>query len=115
MPGYFCSVKKSSIVLHCGVFSYNQVVALPDTEVSVHITGAQCDTMVQESMYRTLDSVAVPIQWNIENVIKFTLGGEMHATTSHVNYCSGTRIKVKTGFIDEGLELDQIKVLIRKT
>ena len=39
----------------------------------------------------------------------------MHAKTSHVNYCSGTQIKVKTGFIDEGLELDQIKVLIWKT
>ena len=71
--------------------------------------------MVQESVYCSPDGTAVPIQWNIENVIKFTLGGEMHATTSHVNYCSGTRIKVKTGFIDEGLELNQIKVLIRKT
>ena len=60
LPGYFCSVKKSSILLRCGVFSYNQVVAIPDTEVSVHLTGAQCDTMVQESVYRSPDGRLYP-------------------------------------------------------
>ena len=113
--GYWCSIVRSSIQIRCGVWSYIQLIAVPETEVQVHIPASLCQSMIQEKVYRTEEGQEVKLDPTKENVITMTLGGEFHATDTKVNYCQGTDRKVGTGIIENALVLEQLKINIRNT
>ena len=113
--GSWCSIVRSSIQIRCGVWSYIQLIAVPETEVQVHVPASLCQSMIQEGVYRTEDGTEVKLDRTKENVITMTLGGEFHATDSKVNYCQGTDRKVGTGIIENALVLEQLKINILKT
>ena len=68
LPGHFCSIVKSSITVRCGLWSYNQIVELPETEVTVHISSTECLSMIQEQIYRMLEGQKIPLTKGKENV-----------------------------------------------
>ena len=74
LPGHFCKIIKSSITVHCGLWSYNRIVEVPESEASVHISSSQCLSMIQESVYRTPNGQKIQISKNKENLLSFALG-----------------------------------------
>ena len=113
--GYWCSVVKSTKIIRCGIWSYNQILTVPDSEIQVHVSSADCQAMVQESIFRTPDGKEVKLNRKRENVFKFTLGGELHAEEDKTNYCQGTDLKVDTGIIGNAIILEQVKVNVFPT
>ena len=45
--GNYCSIIRSTTKIRCGLWSYNQLLAVPETEVNVHISDSDCKSMIQ--------------------------------------------------------------------
>ena len=71
--------------------------------------------MIQEGIYRTPDGTEIKLDRNKENIISFTLGGELHATDSKVMYCQGSDKKLKSGIVENTIILEQLKIKILDT
>ena len=110
-----CSIVKSSITMRCGIWSYNQIISIPETEVQLHITSSECQAMIQEGVYRTPDGRELNIKMDVENVFKFTLNGEIHAQTDKTNFCQGKDLQVESGIIENAIILEQVKINIINT
>ena len=113
--GFMCSIVKSSITMRCGIWSYNQIISIPETEVQLHITSSEFQAMIQEGVYRTPDGRELSIKMDVENVFKFTLNGEIHAQTDKTNFCQGKDLQVETGIIENAIILEQYKINIINT
>ena len=74
LKGSWCSIVRSTIQIRCGVWSYIQLLAVPETEIHVHVPNTLCQSMVQEGVYRTKDNTEIKLDNTKENVITLTLG-----------------------------------------
>ena len=98
--GYYCSIIQSKFTIRCGIWSYNQVLGVPQTEIPLHIPMNQCQSMVLEKIYRAPNGEAVSLELGIENVVSLSIGGSMHAKDDKTNYCQGSDLQTSTGIIE---------------
>ena len=94
----------------CEIWRYNHILTVSHSEIQVHVSSADCQSMVQENIFRSPDGKEVGINRKREGVFKFTLGGGLHAEEDKTNYCQGTDLQVDTGIIGNALILEQVKV-----
>ena len=111
----WCSIVRSTTKIRCGLWSYNQLLAAPETEVNVHVSSSDCQSMIQEGVYRTPEGTEIKLDSTCENVISLTLGGEMHPETDKTNYCQGSDRRIGDGVIENTLILEQLKINILST
>ena len=78
------------VTVRCGIWSYIQLLSVPETEVQVHVSSSDCQSMIQEGVYRTPEGTEIKLNRSRENVLSFTLGGEIHAEEDKTNYCQGS-------------------------
>ena len=113
--GHSCSIIKSNLIVRCGLWSYNQILTVPDTEIRVHIPYSDCQAMALEGVYRTSGGKEIKLDTKKENVISLTLGGTIHATKSKTNFCQGTDLQLATGIVENAIQLEQLKINVLST
>ena len=83
--GSYCSIVKTTAEIRCGIMSYVQVLDVPQTEIQQHVTTSECQALIQESLYSTPEGQAVHLDTTRENVLSFTLGGEIQAKNDKIS------------------------------
>ena len=69
MKGHSCQIIKSSFLLYCGAWSHQKFAEVPKIEITQEVTRLECQTMVQNQFFQTLEGTKHRIQINTENVL----------------------------------------------
>ena len=114
LKGHYCSIVKSSIKKQCGLLSIEKTLEIPNTEIPVPLTNLECLNLAQTLQYKTKDEQVFPLKMNSETILKFSMAGQVHSSTSEGSYCVGNRIKTDTGWVSSGFELIQLKIILKQ-
>ena len=111
LKGHSCSVIKSSFLLYCGAFSHQKFAEVPKIEITQEVTRLECQTMVQNQFFQTLEGTKHRIQINTENIFSVTEKGMIKDEDNAVS-CQGQTVKVHDQLFDNMILISQYKVTV---
>ena len=94
IPGYKCKVKRSSWQLYCGTFSHERLIAIPQIEINLPVSIAQCETLVTTNQYSTDYGTQHQVPLGEETVFSVSELGVNHTETNGKVWCEGQTLKI---------------------
>ena len=113
MRGYSCEIIRSTFVIHCGMFSHSEVIAIPDIELKQMVTLRECQTMVTTGEWTAADGSKHKVKIGAERVIHVSEKGILHAETNNI-YCEGEDLKINGHIIPGVLKMTQYRIIINR-
>ena len=114
IPGYKCKVKRSSWQLYCGAFSHERLIAIPQIEINLPLSIAQCETLVTTNQYSTDYGTQHQVPLGEETVFSVSELGVTHTETNGKVWCEGQTLKIGDKVVDNVLVMSQYRVLLEK-
>ena len=68
MKGYSCQIIRSTFIIHCGMFSHQELLRIPDIEIKQTVEINECQAMVNTGFLRTKEGTTHKVKMGEENV-----------------------------------------------
>ena len=111
--GYSCQITKSTFLLYCGAFSHTKLASPPIIEVSVPLTGRECESLVATEKFRSMEGGTHPVKLGTESIFHVTEKGLLHSSANAIT-CEGQTMKIGDNIVSNMLEVSQYKVILQK-
>ena len=113
MKGYSCEIVRSTFVIHCGMFSHQEVIAIPDIELKQMVPLHECQTMVTTGEWIAADGSKHRVKIGAERIFHVSEKGILHAETNKI-YCEGEDLKINGNIIPGVIKMTQYRVTITR-
>ena len=113
MKGYSCSMIRSTFIIHCGMFSHQELLQMPDIEIKQDISLQQCQNMVTTGYWTTREGTQHKIAIGQENIIHVSEKGVLHKDTNKI-WCEGEALKINGNIIDGVIKMVQYRTKIEE-
>ena len=78
MKGWNCDVIRSTFILHCGMFSHQDLVQMPDIEIRQTVPLQQCQTMINTGYMTTKEGSTHQVEIGAETIFHVSERGILH-------------------------------------
>ena len=112
MTGFSCKIYKSSFTMHCGMFSHEEILKVPDIEIQQPIDIQDCHSMVNGRHWTSREGTSHRIKLG-ENVIQLLDKGTIYNNDNKMA-CEGEKVKLGSQLVDGVVVMSQYRVLLLK-
>jgi hypothetical protein len=113
MSGFSCQIIRSTFVVHCGMFSHNEVIRMPDIEIKQVASIQECQAMITTGYWATREGTRHKVIIGAENVIHVSEKGMLHES-NHKIWCEGEALKINGNLIEGVLKMVQYRLTIEE-
>ena len=113
MTGFSCEIIRSTFTVHCGMFSHNEVIRMPDIEIRQTASIQECRAIITTGYWTTREGTRHQVKINAENVIHVSEKGMLHES-NHKIWCEGEELKINGNLIQGVLQMTQYRLIIEE-
>lgn len=113
MKGYSCQIIRSTFIVHCGMFSHNEVLKMPDIEIKQAVTTRQCQEMVTTGYWTSREGTRHKVKIGEENIFHVSEKGVLHEDNNKI-WCEGEALKINSNIIEGVLKMVQYRTIIEE-
>ena len=113
MKGWNCDIIRSTFILHCGMFSHQDLVQMPDIEIRQAVPLQQCQTMINTGYLITKEGSTHEVKIGEETIFHVSERGILHEENNKI-WCEGQELKINNNIISGVLKMVQYRVTIQK-
>ena len=113
MTGYSCQIIRSTFIVHCGMFSHNEVLKMPDIEIRQVVTTRQCQEMVTMGYWTSREGTRHKVQVGEESIFHVSEKGILHEDNNKI-WCEGEALKINSNLIEGVLKMVQYRIIIEE-
>ena len=113
MKGWNCNVIRSTFVLHCGMFSHQDFVQMPDIEIKIDVPLQQCQNMINTKYMTTKEGSTHQVELGAETIFHVSELGILHEESNKI-WCEGQEMKINQNIIEGVLKMVQYRVTIQE-
>ena len=113
MSGYSCNVVRSTFVLHCGMFSHQELLRMPDIEIRQVVTIRQCQEMVTTGYWTSREGTRHKVRIGEETILHISEKGVLHEDSNKI-WCEGEQMKINSNLIEGVLKMVQYRTIIEE-
>ena len=113
MDGYSCQIIRSTFVVHCGMFSHNEVLKMPDIEIKQVVSIQECQVMVTTGYYTAREGSRHKVDIGKENVFHVSEKGVLHEDNNKI-WCEGEEMRINAQIVPGVLKMVQYRVIIEE-
>ena len=111
--GHSCEVIRSTFTIHCGMFSHNEVIKMPDIEVKKPLSLLECQTLLTTGFWTTSEGTRHQIEMGQEEIIHVSEKGVLHQDSNKI-WCEGEDLKINGNIIPGVIQMVQYRVLVQE-
>ena len=93
MEGWSCMSIRSTFILHCGMFSHQELIQMPDIEIKESIPQQKCKTMINTGYMITKEGSTHEVKIGEETVFHVSERGILHEENNKI-WCEGQELKM---------------------
>ena len=113
MNGYSCQIIRSTFIVHCGMFSHQEVIKMPDIEIKQDVSIQECQAMVTTEYWTTREGTRHKIKIGEENIFQVSEKGILHESNNKI-WCEGEDLKINSNIIEGVLKMVQYRTIIEE-
>ena len=113
MKGYSCQIIRSTFIIHCGMFSHQELLRMPDIEIKQTVEINECQAMVNTGFLRTKEGTKHKVKMGEENVFHVSEKGVLHQNSNKI-WCEGESLKINNNIIPGVLKMVQYRTTIEQ-
>ena len=113
MEGWNCDIIRSTFILHCGMFSHQDLVQMPDIEIRQSVPLQQCQTMINTGYLITKEGSTHEVKIGEETIFHVSERGILHEENNKI-WCEGQELKINNNIISGVLKMVQYRVTIQE-
>ena len=113
MTGYSCSMVRSTFIIHCGMFSHQELLQMPDIEIKQDIPLQQCQSMVTTGYWTTREGTRHRIKIGEESITHVSEKGVLHEDSNKI-WCEGEELKINGNIISGVVKMVQYRTKIEE-
>ena len=113
MTGYSCSMVRSTFIIHCGMFSHQELLQMPDIEIKQDIPLQQCQNMVTTGYWTTREGTRHRIKIGEESITHVSEKGVLHEDSNKI-WCEGEELKINGNIISGVVKMVQYRTKIEE-
>ena len=110
MTGYSCQTIRSTFVVHCGMFSHNEVIKMPDIEIKQVVTVRECQAMITTGYWTSREGTRHKVKIGAENIFHVSEKGILHEDNNKI-WCEGEALKINSNLIEGVLKMVQYRII----
>ena len=110
MSGYSCQTIRSTFVVHCGMFSHNEVIKMPDIEIKQVVTVRECQAMITTGYWTSREGTRHKVKIGAENIFHVSEKGILHEDNNKI-WCEGEALKINSNLIEGVLKMVQYRII----
>ena len=113
LTGYSCTITRSTWTHYCGAYSHLKLAQPPEIEIPEPGSTVQCQQLIRQGLFTTLDGKTHTVSLNSENIIhSFDLGTIF--TSGGGIACQGETYKIGEQIIQNIVKVSQIKIVLQQ-
>ena len=113
MEGWSCTSIRSTFILHCGMFSHQELIQMPDIEIKESIPQQKCRTMINTGYMTTKEGSTHEVKIGEETVFHVSERGILHEENNKI-WCEGQELKINNNILSGILKMVQYRVTIQE-
>ena len=78
MSGYSCQMIRSTFTMHCGMFSHQEMVRIPDIEIKQDVSLHSCQNIITTGYWTTREGTVHKIKIGEESILHISEKGVLH-------------------------------------
>ena len=106
MEGWSCDIIRSTFILHCGMFSHQDFVQMPDIEIRQSVSLQQCQTVINTGYLVTKEETIHDVKVGEETIFHVSEREILHEENNKI-WCEGQELKVNINIISGVLKVVQ--------
>ena len=103
----------STFDLYCGTWSHQKFAAIPKIEIHEELTKSECKQMIGRQKYPNGNGQTIKLDIDGETIIYSTPIGEFGEKNHNIE-CEGQSVKIKGRVVEEVVEMQQVKIILRR-
>ena len=84
MTGYSCQMIRSTFTMHCGMFSHQEILRIPDIEIKQDVSLHQCQNMITTGYWTTREGTNHKIKIGEESILHVSEKGVLHEESNKI-------------------------------
>ena len=113
MRGHSCQIIRSTFVNHCGMFSHNEVLKMPDIEIKQAVSLQECQAMITPGYWTSREGTRHKVEIGKENIFHVSEKGILHESNNKI-WCEGEDLKINGNIIEGVLKMVQYRIIIEE-
>ena len=113
MTGYSCQMIRSTFTMHCGMFSHQEILRIPDIEIKTPVSLHQCQSMITTGYWTTREGTTHKIKVGEETVLHVSEKGVLHEESNKI-WCEGEDMKMNGNIIEGVMKMVQYRTIIEE-
>ena len=113
MNGYSCQVIRSTFIVHCGMFSHQEVIKMPDIEIKQVVSIQECQAMITTGYWTTREGTRHEVKIGEENIYHISEKGILHENNNKI-WCEGEALKINGNKIEGILKMVQYRTILEE-
>ena len=104
MEGWSCDIIRSTFILHCGMFSHQDFVQMPDIEIRQSASLSQCQNIINTGYIVTKEGTMHEVKIGEETIFHVSERGILHEDNNKI-WCEGQEVKINNNLISGVLKM----------
>ena len=113
MTGFSCQRIRSTFTMHCGMFSHQELLRIPDIEIKQDVSLHQCQNMITTGYWTTREGTTHKIKVGEESIVHVSEKGVLHEDSNKI-WCEGEDLKMDNNIIEGVMKMVQYRTIIEE-
>ena len=113
MSGYSCQMIRSTFTMHCGMFSHQEMVRIPDIEIKQDVSLHSCQNIITTGYWTTREGTVHKIKIGEESILHISEKGVLHEESNKI-WCEGEEMRINGNIIEGVVKMVQYRVTIKE-